>query len=123
MKCFSWNVRGMNGGDTRKLTVKRWFLANQPLIGGLLETHLQQQNVVAASINSLFPGWRYDGNHSPEAENGRIILVWDPLLSVIIYLKTPHLILAVVFNPSTNQSLREFLFGIFLKIWLLQVRS
>ncbi|CAA7061787.1 unnamed protein product [Microthlaspi erraticum] len=102
MKCFSWNVRGLNG-DTRKLKVKRWFLANRPLIGGLLETHIQQQNV-ASSINNLFPGWRFDSNHSTEAENGRIIVVWDPILSVITYLKTPQLILVGVLNPSTHQS-------------------
>ncbi|CAA7042275.1 unnamed protein product [Microthlaspi erraticum] len=102
MKCFSWNVRGLNG-DTRKLSVSRWFLANRPLIGGLLETHLQQENM-ASSINNLFPGWRFESNHSPEEENGRIIVVWDPLLSVITYLKTSQLILLGVFNPSSGQS-------------------
>ncbi|CAA7013480.1 unnamed protein product [Microthlaspi erraticum] len=102
MKCFAWNVRGLNG-DTRKLTVKRWFLANRPLIGGLLETHLQQENL-AFSISHLFPGWRYDSNHSPEAENGLIVVVWDPILSVVTYLKTPKIILIGVFNPVSNQS-------------------
>lgn len=43
-----------------------------------IRTHLQQQSM-AASINHLFPGWSFESNHSPEAENGRIIVVWDPL--------------------------------------------
>lgn len=68
-----------------------------------METHLKQQNL-ATSMNELFPGWRFESNHSEEADNGRIILVWDPVISVIIYLKTPQFILCGVFNPISNQS-------------------
>ncbi|CAA7058378.1 unnamed protein product [Microthlaspi erraticum] len=59
---------------------------------------------MSASINHLFLGWRFDSNHSPEAENGRIIVVWDPLLSVITFLKTSQLILVGVYNPATRHS-------------------
>ncbi|KAJ4903774.1 Uncharacterized protein Rs2_17725 [Raphanus sativus] len=42
-------------------------------------------------MRSIFPGWRYDSNHSDAAENGRIVFMWDPSLSVVTYLKTPQI--------------------------------
>ncbi|XP_018460019.2 uncharacterized protein LOC108830945 [Raphanus sativus] len=53
---------------------------------------------------STFPGWKFDSNHSSEAENGRIVFMWDPLLSVVIYLKTPQIMICGVFNPASCES-------------------
>ncbi|CAA7024809.1 unnamed protein product [Microthlaspi erraticum] len=56
-------------------------------------------------MNRSFPGWRYDSNHSEEAENGRIVVIWNPILTVIPYYKTDQLILCGVFNPITSISI------------------
>nr|VDD26115.1 unnamed protein product [Brassica oleracea] len=52
------------------------------MIGGLLETHVKQENL-ATLMSSSFPGWSFDSNHSPEAENGRIVVIWNSVLSVM----------------------------------------
>ncbi|VVB02234.1 unnamed protein product [Arabis nemorensis] len=102
MKCFSWNVCGLNG-DARKLSIKRWITTNRPFIGGLLETRVKQVNL-ASMINQTLPGWSYEANHYLEAGNGRIVVVWEPFLSVVVYLKTPQLMLCGVLNPTTNKA-------------------
>ena len=101
MKCFSWNVRGLNG-STRKLDVQRWIRTNRLSIGGLLETRVKQENLDSL-IMATFPGWSFDSNHSLEADNGRIVVIWNPMLSVITYLKTPQLLVCGVFNPSSHE--------------------
>lgn len=64
---------------------------------------MKQPNL-SITISSLLPGWRYESNHSSEAENGRVVVVWNPILSVVIYLKMDQLVLCGVFNPVTQQS-------------------
>lgn len=64
---------------------------------------MQQENLLGV-MNSVVPGWRFEGNHSPEADNGRIVVLWDPILSVIIFFSSPQLVLCGVFNPQTRQS-------------------
>lgn len=73
------------------------------MVGGLLENRVKQ-TVIADTIGSLFPGWRFDSNHSIEAENGRVVVVWNPILSVVTYAKMDQLVLCGVFNPVTQQS-------------------
>lgn len=102
MKCVCWNVRGLNG-DTRQVEVKRWITSSRPLIDDLLETRVKHPSIDAL-INRTFPGWNFEANYSPEANNGRIVVVWNPLLSVITYFKSDQLVLCGVFNPATNQS-------------------
>ncbi|XP_013688834.1 uncharacterized protein LOC106392572 [Brassica napus] len=51
-----------------------------------------------------FPEWNFDSNHSTEAENGRIVVIWNPALSVITYLKAPQLVVCGVFDPITSCS-------------------
>lgn len=101
MKCFSWNVRDLNG-KTRKLDVQRWIRTNRPSIGSLLETRVKQENLDSL-IMATFPGWSFDSNHSLEANNGRIVVIWNPMLSVITYMKTPQLLVCAVFNPSSQE--------------------
>lgn len=102
MKCFCWNVRGLNG-ESRQLAVNRWIFANRPLLGGFLETRVKQDNLQDL-MNHSFPGWKFDANYSNVADNGRIVVIWNPILSVVTYLKTDQLMLCGVFNPSSNQS-------------------
>lgn len=102
MKCFCWNVRGLNG-NTRKSDVKRWIHHNRPMFGSFLETHVQQESLNAL-VTSYFPGWRFDSNHSADAGNGRIVLMWNPALSVVVYLKSPQMIVCGVFDHASQET-------------------
>lgn len=59
MKSFFWNVRGINGKQRQPL-VKDWIRHNRPLLGGFLETHVQQENLFGV-MNLVVPGWRFEG--------------------------------------------------------------
>lgn len=74
------------------------------MFGAFLETHVKQETIDAL-MTSTFPGWSYDSNHSSEAENGRIVLIWNPLLSVVVYLKTPQILVCGIFDPSSGESI------------------
>lgn len=101
MKSFSWNVRGINGNN--KHSIKDWLSINKPMIGAFLETHAQQSSLLGI-LNNIVPGWSYEANYSDEADNERIVVVWDPILSVFTYYKSPQLMLCGVFNPRSGQS-------------------
>ena len=100
MKSFFWNIRGLNGAS-RKSSVSAWIRLNRPLLGALLETHVLEENL-SGILNTVTPGWRYEANYSEDAENGRIVVVWDPSISVIVYYKSPQMVLCGVFNPVTG---------------------
>lgn len=55
-------------------------------------------------MNKIIPGWRFEANYSDEADNGRIVVVWDPLLSVVVYFKSPQIMVCGIFNLVTSQS-------------------
>ncbi|CAN7034858.1 unnamed protein product, partial [Brassica rapa subsp. trilocularis] len=96
MKCFSWNIRGLNGG-VRKSNVQRWIHQNRPMIGGLLETHVKQESLDNL-MSTTFPGWRFDSNHR------RIVVMWNPRISVVVYLKSEQLMVCGVFDPASRIS-------------------
>lgn len=73
MKCFCWNIRNLNG-NTQQSDVQRWMSTNRPLFGVLLEAHVKQ-DILNSLVISTFSGWNFDSNHSPQAENGRIVVV------------------------------------------------
>lgn len=98
---FCWNVRGLNGHDKQR-AVSRWITASNYLLGGILESRIRDRNITSAMSNFL-PGWSFDSNHSMDAPNGRIIVVWNPAISLVTYLKTDQLMLCGVFIPATNQ--------------------
>lgn len=60
---------------------------------------MKQVNV----LNRTLPGCSLEVNYSVESVNGRIIVIWDPSLSVVIYMKTDQSVLCRVFSPATNQ--------------------
>ncbi|XP_013704354.2 uncharacterized protein LOC106408072 [Brassica napus] len=79
---FAWNVRGLNS-DRRHDMVKDWINIQRPLFGAFLETHIHSSN--EARIRSAIPvGWKFFGNYG-ENISGRIVVVWDPSVSVFIY--------------------------------------
>ena len=103
MKCFCWNVRGLNG-NTRKSDVQRWMHNNRPMFGAFLETHVKQ-DILHSLMTSTLPGWNFDSNHSPQSENGRIIVVWNPSLSVAIYFRSPQIMVCGIFDPASQEYL------------------
>ncbi|KAG7558973.1 Endonuclease/exonuclease/phosphatase superfamily [Arabidopsis thaliana x Arabidopsis arenosa] len=100
-KIFCWNIRGLNS-HSRQRFVRSWIGVNKPLIGSILESHVSEDNAVSV-LNSSFPGWRWDGNYA-SVDGGRILVVWDPSVSVICLKKSPQLMLCGVFCPATNES-------------------
>ncbi|CAA7027560.1 unnamed protein product [Microthlaspi erraticum] len=76
---------------------------NKPLLGGILETHVKEDRVEAV-LTSVFPGRRFDSNHS-FSDTGKILVTWDPEVSVITFKKTAQFILCCVHIPETNSSL------------------
>lgn len=102
MKIFCYNIRGLNNYQ-RQQELKRWVSTCRPSIGGILETHVQCDNA-ASILARIFPGWRYECNYSPTAENGRIWIVWNPAVSVFIYKKSDQLISCGVFDSFSRQS-------------------
>lgn len=75
---------------------------NKPLLGGILESHVKEDRVESV-LASICPGWRFDTNHS-FADNGRILVIWDPEISVITFKKTAQFMLCGVHIPETNSS-------------------
>lgn len=109
LKIFSWNVRGFNS-SARQSFVKSWLNKNRPLVGSILETRVLEGNAPGI-IRSVFPGWRWENNYS-FAELGRIWLVWDPAVSVVIYKKSAQFIICGVFDPATSTSITvAFVYG------------
>ncbi|XP_013700085.1 uncharacterized protein LOC106403850 [Brassica napus] len=99
MKIFSWNIRGINGVRRQRL-VRSWLQSLGSSVGALLETHVHEENFLSV-LGAVAPGWRFDNNYS-EAAGGRIWLVWNPSLSVVVYLKTGQLMLCGVIDPASG---------------------
>lgn len=109
MKIFSWNVRGLNS-QSRQRAVRCWISSNKPLVGAFLETRVREENFVSV-LNSTAPGWRFENNYE-HAELGRIWLVWDPSVSVIVFMKTDQLILCSIQLPDATESIAvAFIYG------------
>lgn len=109
MKIFSWNVRGINS-SARQGSVNSWLRKNHPLVGSILETRTKEANAVSI-IQSTFPGWRWETNYS-HSDLGRIWVVWDPVVSVIIYKTSAQYILCGIYDLSTQVSITSaFVYG------------
>ncbi|KAL0650948.1 hypothetical protein Bca4012_093639 [Brassica carinata] len=102
MKIFSWNVRGLNNND-RQRSIRSWLNNFGSSVGAFLETHVSEENSVQVAVGCL-QGWRFESNYS-EVAGGRIWLVWDPALSVMVFQKSEQMIICGVFEPETQTSL------------------
>lgn len=99
MKIFSWNVRGLNN-TSRQNNVRSWLNGLGSSVGALLETHVREENS-ASVVAHMFHGWKWDSNYS-EVEGGRIWVVWEQSLSVVVYKKSEQLVVCGGFDPSTQ---------------------
>jgi len=79
---FVWNVRGLNS-DRRHTMTEDWINIHRPLFGAFLETHILESNT--ERIRRALPfGWQFFGNYG-EHEAGRIVVVWDPQVSICLF--------------------------------------
>jgi len=90
MMIFSWNIRGLNS-QSRQIIVRSWVVSNKLLVGSFLEIHVEKENA-ATVLASTLPGWRMDNNYWC-SEMGRIWLVWDPSVYVLVFKKLQQMIL------------------------------
>ncbi|KAG7578747.1 Endonuclease/exonuclease/phosphatase superfamily [Arabidopsis thaliana x Arabidopsis arenosa] len=78
--------------------------------GCLLETHVAEENV-GSVLASTLPGWKMDSNYCC-SDLGRIWIVWDPSVSVLVFKKTDQLIICSTKLPNLNQSFAvAFVYG------------
>lgn len=99
MKIFSWNVRGLNN-DSRQNKVRSWLNNLGVLVGAFLETRVREENS-ATMLSRLFQGRSFDTNYS-EVDGGRLWVVWEQSLSVVIFKKSEQMVVCGVFDPSSN---------------------
>lgn len=67
-------------------------------------------------FEAVAPGWRVETNYS-DTEGGRIWVVWDPVVSVVVYSKSDQMVVCGVFEPKTNVSYTTiFVYGYNTKI-------
>lgn len=81
------------------MIVSKWFkcgltLSIHPSVGDFIETHLRKE-VVETVINSVVPGWRFESNHI-KISGGRILLVWDSAISVLVLLTDQIMLCSVL---------------------------
>lgn len=96
---FVWNVRGLNS-SRRQDSTKDWIRIHKPLFGAFVETHIQPIN--AGRIQRAIPaGWKFFGNfdHLPTA---RILVVWDPSVSLVVFKSSEQLVTCGIFIQSLS---------------------
>ncbi|WZY73147.1 hypothetical protein YC2023_005387 [Brassica napus] len=106
---FAWNVRGLNSARRHTMT-KDWINIHRPLFGAFLETHILEGNKERV-LGAIPRGWNFFVNHAEDA-SGRIVLVWDPTVTLIIYDATAQSVTCGVSILSENISLTvTFIYG------------
>lgn len=98
---FCWNVRGLNKYSHRS-GLNKWIRKNNPLFGGLLETHVKQPKM-GKFVSQIFPGWSATDNYG-FSPLGKIWMVWHPSLLVTVITKSLQMITAEVTLPIAPQS-------------------
>ncbi|CAE6012165.1 unnamed protein product [Arabidopsis arenosa] len=94
----------------RQRFVRSWVASNNLLVGCLLETHVAEENA-GSVLASTIPGWRMDSNYCC-SDLGRIWIVWDPSVSVLVFKKSDQFIICSIKLPNLNQSFAvAFVYG------------
>ncbi|KAG7561138.1 Reverse transcriptase zinc-binding domain [Arabidopsis thaliana x Arabidopsis arenosa] len=98
-------------GHPRQRVVRSWIASNKLLVGGFLETHVAEENA-ASVLASTLPGWRMDNNYCC-SDLGRIWIVWDPSVSVLVFKKSQQMILCSIRLPGSSLSFAAaFVYGL-----------
>lgn len=98
-KLFCWNVRGFNISSHRR-GFKKWVKETKPLFGGIIKTHVKQPKE-KKFISELLHGWSYVENYD-FSFLGKIWVVWDPSVQVIVVAKSLQMITCDVLLPDTQ---------------------
>ncbi|VVB05233.1 unnamed protein product [Arabis nemorensis] len=101
MLSFFWNARGINDLNKHQC-FRSWRLKNKPFIGCLVETHVLEPNAPSV-IASILPGWRMESNYQ-YSHIGKLWLVWDPAISLVMYKKSLQQITCGVFLAESCRS-------------------
>ncbi|CAD5335072.1 unnamed protein product [Arabidopsis thaliana] len=72
----------------------------KPIFGGVIETHVKQPKN-QKFISELLPGWSFEENYS-FSELGKIWVVWDPSVNVVIIAKSLQMITCDVLLPGAS---------------------
>ena len=62
---------------------KDWINIHRPLFGTFLETHILESNKERI-LGAIPRGWKFFGNYDDDV-SGRIVVVWDPSVTLIVY--------------------------------------
>lgn len=75
---------------------------NNVSVEAFLETHTRDDNILEVISNTL-PGWRFDSNLC-QSSRGRIIVVCDPLVSVMVLRRSEQMLFCSVLDPVMDIS-------------------
>ena len=98
-KIFCWNVRGFNNSRHRT-GFKKWCRSCKPIFGGVIETHVKQPKSTKF-ISELLPGWSFEENYA-FSKLGKIWVLWDPSVHVVIIAKSLQMITCDVLLPGAS---------------------
>ncbi|XP_024009969.1 uncharacterized protein LOC112085166 [Eutrema salsugineum] len=106
---FTWNIRGLNNARCHTMT-NDWINIHRPLFGAFTETHINRIN--AGRISRAIPvGWNFLGNFDHH-ETARLVVVWDPSVSVVFYQVSAQAMTCGFFIPADNTSITvTFVYG------------
>ncbi|CAL9222663.1 unnamed protein product, partial [Arabidopsis halleri] len=93
LKIWHNKIRSTVPGASDFRVVRSWIASNNLLVGGFLETHVMEDNAPSVLASTL-PGWRMDSNYCC-FELGRIWIVWDPSVSVLVFKRTDQLVICI----------------------------
>ncbi|VVA93934.1 unnamed protein product [Arabis nemorensis] len=92
---------GINDPDKQQ-SFRRWWLKYKPTFGCLGETHVLEPNA-RRIIASILRGWRMEPNYE-YSHIGKLWVVWDPAISLIVYNKSLQQITCGVEIPGISTS-------------------
>ncbi|KAG7579142.1 Reverse transcriptase domain [Arabidopsis thaliana x Arabidopsis arenosa] len=86
--------------ESHRSGFKKWYKANKPIFGGVIETHVKQPKD-RKFIDALLPGWSFEENYA-FSELGKIWVIWDPSVQVVIVAKSLQMITCEVLLPDSQ---------------------
>ncbi|KAG5408313.1 hypothetical protein IGI04_004632 [Brassica rapa subsp. trilocularis] len=89
---------------------KDWINIHRPFFGAFLETHILENNKERV-LSAIPRDWKYYGNYEHN-DAGRIVVVWDPRVTMLIYNATAQSVTCGVTILSENITLTvTFVYG------------
>ena len=106
---FGWNIRGLNS-HRRQVMTKAWINIHKPLFGAFLETKILPTNT-RRLVKAVPRGWKFFGNFG-SYNTARIVVVWDPRVSVVVYHESAQVVTCGFFLQQQNINLTvSFVYG------------